>query len=313
MSTSHATLPRQSPSSDRVLVVGCGRGLGVLLRALVELQLELTVIVAAAEYVGPGAPERGPGPSPAVAELQRALEAMADDEVALARAMRRRLTIDRLGRHPLGNLVLHSLTSGFGDLGTASAWLGLQLGIKGSVLPATVQPLKFRVRARPPGPDEPPPAWSHAVDQLRFIPERPGVPACVISAIRRAEAILLAPGSLFSGMLVAAAVPGIAEALRATPARIVWICNLEAENAETAIDQLEVVRHHGVRIDTALYDPTSALGRSSERLAERGVEVIARPLHAPESRVHDAQLLRCAVTELLGRRITSTPDVSRPG
>ena len=270
-----------------------------MLRALTDLGLELTVIVATAEYVGPGAPKSGPGPSLAVAELHQALEALADDRIALARAMRRPLTIDRLGRHPLGNLMIHSLASGFGDLERASAWLGAQLGVGGEVLPATVQPLTFTVRPERPQPGRPPPAWTHALDRLRFIPQRPPVPAQAISAIRAADAILLAPGPLFRGTLVAAAVPDIARALRSTQAWIVWICNLEPEDGETAGDQLDVLLHHGVRIDAALYDPESGLGRSSKRLSERGVETIPRSLRALSSRVHDRQLLGSALTDLV--------------
>jgi uncharacterized cofD-like protein len=313
MSTSPETLPRRSPSSSQILVVGCGRGLGVVLRALRELGPELTVIVAAAEYVGPGAPEPGPGPSPALGELRRALEALTDDKVALARAMRRPLTIDRLGRHPLGNLVIHSLASGFGDLGRASVWLGTQLGIGGAVLPATLEPLKFTVQEGRPPPHEPPPAWSHVFDQLNFIPQRPRAPAAVISAVRGAKVILLTPGALFRGSLVAAAVPEIAQTLRATHARIVWICNLEPESGETASDQLHVLCRHGIRVDAALCDPASGLGQSARRLPEEGVETIMRPLRAASSGVHDQQLLRSALDEVIGLPITSTPDALRPG
>ncbi len=270
-----------------------------MLRALADLGLELTVIVAAAEYVGADAPKSGPGPSPAVAELHQALEALADDRVALARAMRRPLTVDRLGRHPLGNLMIHSLASGLGDLERASAWLGEQLGIGGEVLPATLQPLSFTVLRGRGAPGRPPPTWVHALDRLSFIPQRPPVPAQAISAIRAADAVVLAPGPLFRGALVAAAVPDIARALRSTPAWIVWVCNLEPEDGETAGDQLDVLAGHGVRIDAALYDPDSGLGPSSERLAERGVETIPRSLRARTSRVHDRQLLRSALTELV--------------
>lgn len=270
-----------------------------MLRALLDIGLQLTVIVAAAEYMGSGAPKPGPGPSPAMAELHEALEALADDRVALVRAMRRPLTIDRLGRHPLGNLMIHSLASGLGDLERASVWLGAQLGVGGEVLPATVQPLSFTVRPGRARPDWPA-MWAHALDHLSFIPQRPPVPAQAITAIHAADAVLLAPGPLFGGMLVAAAVPDIARALRSTPAWIVWVCNLEPEDGETAGDQLDVLLRHGVRIDAALYDPDSGLGPSSERLAERGVETIPRSLRARTSRVHDKQLLCSALTELVG-------------
>ncbi len=275
----------------------------MVLRAAIDLGVELSVIVATAEFAGARArpPSASAGPSPAVRELQRAFDALAGDEVALARAMRRPLTLDRLGRRPLGNLMIHSLAAGFGDLGRASAWLGAQLGLEGEVLPASVHPLAFTVG---PGPAQagPTAAWVRARDRVQLTPERPEVPSGVTRAIGTADVVLLAPGSLFRATLVAAAIPDIAAALRSTSAQIVWICNMEPEDGETACDQLDVLVGHGLRVDAALYDPDCALGRSCARLAGRGVHTIARPMRAAVPGAHDPAMLRAALSDLVRER-----------
>ena len=51
------------------------------------------------------------------------------------------MTIERLGRQPLGNLMIGSVARAFGDYGTATKWLGEKLGVAGAVLPATTQPV----------------------------------------------------------------------------------------------------------------------------------------------------------------------------
>lgn len=256
------------------------------------------MIVAAAERVGPGAPEPPEGSDLAAAgELRRSLEALTDDEIALSRAMRRPLTIDRLGRHPLGNLVIRSLASAFGDLGTASSWLSAQLGITGSVLPATPEPLQFTIEVQPAPPGEP--SSSHALDRIRFIPDRPRVSAGVVTGVRRAGLVLVAPGSLFRSVLVATAIPDIAKALRVTPARVIWICNLVPEHGETVNEHFAALRRHGVRVDAVLYDPDASLRLEAQEFHDQGVATIPRRLVGATCGVHDPQLLRAALSELL--------------
>lgn len=277
------------------MVLGRGHGLGSVLRALRELGAELTVVVAVAEDVGAGAAEPEPETDPALSELRRSLEALSGDQVALARALRRPLMIDRLGRHPLGNLLLQSLASAFGDLGAASTWLAAQLGISGSVLPATAEPLKFEVESGCAGPED-------TVSRLRLIPEHPHVAPPVISAIRAADLVLLAPGSLYRSVLVACAIPDIREALRVTEARVLWICNLESVQGGSENEEFAALRRHGVRIDAVLYDPMAGIRLDAERLRDQGVETIPRRLGASTRGSHDTQLLRSALAQLVAAR-----------
>lgn len=255
------------------------------------------MIVVAADYAGPGAPLPGHRADSAVVELRRSLEALSGDEVALSRAMRRPLMVDRPGCLPLGNLLLRSLTSGFGDLGHASLWLGARLGIRGSVLPATVEPLKFTIEPGSPCPAQHAPDSEHALDRVRLIPERPEVTPGLVGAIRRAGLVLLAPGSLFTGILVASAIPDIRDALCVANGPVIWICNLESEHGETANEQFAALRWREVRTDAILYDPGSSLGIEVRQLSEEGVATIPRPLIGLGRTVHDPELLRAALTE----------------
>ncbi len=282
-----------------------------MLRSLRESDHELAVIVATAEDATPGARSSDVSDR-AVAELRESLEALTDDEEALARAIRRPLTIDRLGRHPLGNFVIQTLASAFGNLGEASAWLGEQLGIRGWVLPATIEPLKFKIETLSKAPVDPA-GTGRRLDgpRLTLIPERPRVSTTVVNAIERASLALLAPGPLFGRVLAASAIPDIAAALADTPARVVWICNLSPEPGETANDQLAALGRHGIRIDAALYDPAAPLQLAPNPVTDRSVELIARQLGGPVPGIHDRELLRAALTELAAGAPTSTPDVQR--
>jgi uncharacterized cofD-like protein len=289
-------------------VLGGGHGLAAVLRALSADDVELDVIVTIADDGGSSGALRRRREGPAVGDLRRSLLALTDDEVVLAQAFARPVTINRLGRHPLGNLVIRSVADAFGDLTEATQWLGEQLGIVGRVLPATAEAVSLIADA---GDvllhgESAIGAATQDIGHLRFSPERPAVPAAVLEAIARAEWVLLAPGSLFTSTLAASAIPDVAAALRSTPARILWIPNLEPDERETAgmtaADHLAAVRRHGVRIDGVLYDPAAKLRFKSERLERRGLVAWPYPLRGEHSGVHDPRLLRAALGEVLGDR-----------
>jgi 2-phospho-L-lactate transferase/gluconeogenesis factor (CofD/UPF0052 family) len=241
-------------------VLGRGRGLGSVLQALRGTDAEVTAIVTTAEAAGAGASPDTDSES-AVADVRRSLEALSGEEVALSRAMRRSLTIERRGRRPLGNLLLQSLSSGFGDLGEASLWLGEQLGIAGRVVPATAVPL-------------------------------------AVNAIREADLVLLAPGRVRAGVTVASAIPDIGSALRATAALVIWICNLRSEKGETASEQLAILRAGDVRVDAILYDPSAGAPVRLGEVRRQGVAPFARRLAKRGGEAHDAQLLCAALADV---------------
>jgi uncharacterized cofD-like protein len=291
--------------TKRIAILGGGHGLASVLRALRDDCGELTVIVTIGDDGGSSGRLIRKGAGPAVGDLRRSLVALTGEEVVLGRALMRPVTVNRLGCHPLGNLMILSIADAFGDLARATQWLGERLEISGKVLPATAEPVSLvgeaggelihgesaigATRAR--------------VRRLRFIPERPAIPRAVLEAIEYADLCLLAPGSLFTSVLAASAAPDVASALAHTAARVVWICNLEPDAIETAgmaaSDHLGALRRHGVRVDAALYDPRAELHFEAAELAGERVEALPRPLQGHHRGTHDPALLRAAVQELL--------------
>jgi len=289
---------------ERVTVIGGGHGVASVLRALRDGPYVLTVIVTAADDGGSSGELRRRAGGPAVGDLRRSLIALAGNDVALARALALPLTIEGLGRHPLGNLIIRSLADAFGDLETACAWLAAQLGIRGRVLPATVEPVSLLAHAggRLIHGESAIGRANARIRRLRFSPERPRVSPTALHAIAHADWILLGPGSLYTSVLATCALPEIASALSDTPARVVWICNLQAQPGETeglsAANHLAAIRRHGVRVDTVLYDPTAELRFTPHQLARARVHGISRPLRNGKPGLHDPTLLHHALREL---------------
>jgi uncharacterized cofD-like protein len=88
---------------------------------------------------------------------------------------------------------------------------------------------------------------------------REETPPCeaAIRAIRRADVIVIGPGDLYTSILPNLLVHGIADAIRASEARKIYICNLMTKHGETdgfrASDFVrEIHRYLGGRVDRAI-------------------------------------------------------------
>ena len=66
-----------------------------------------------------------------------------------------------------------------------------------------------------------------------FLREDPEACADALKAIRRADVIVLGPGDLYTSILPNLLVKGIAEAIHASEARTVYVCNLMTKHGET--------------------------------------------------------------------------------
>jgi uncharacterized cofD-like protein len=238
--------------------------------------------------------------------MRRTLIALTRDEDR-AGALAAPVRDARLGQHPLGNLLLCSLTRACGDLETASRRLGEELGVSARVLPAAAQSVSL-IAASNRGlirGESAIGASGNRIETLSFDPEQPAVPSHVIEAIDEADWVLLGPGSLFTSVLAVGALPAIRSAVAHTGADVLWICNLTPQIPETAgmsaADHLAALRRHAVRVDRVLYDPAAALHFTPSELITLDLNWLARPLVNNHPDRHDPALLADALRELFSR------------
>jgi uncharacterized cofD-like protein len=240
-----------------------------------------------------------------VGDLRRSLIALSDGTSLLATVMSGPLDTS-YGRHPVGNLLIQALTDSLGDLEASSRALGQWLGISGCVLPASVEPVRLladtgdQVIAGESAIGD----SADRIRRLRFDPQWPRTPLAAVQSILAADWVLLAPGSLYTSTLATSALPQIVPAVARTSGRVLWLCNLEPEQAETAHmtadDHLSALRNHGVRVDDVLYDPDAKLHFTPATLARNRIAGFAWPLQAGSRAVHDPRLLGAALESILG-------------
>jgi uncharacterized cofD-like protein len=186
---------------------------------------------------------------PAVGDLRNCLVALSGSDSRLADIFQYRFAAGGgLEGHALGNLIVTALYMKTGSLMQAIELASQLLPIRGRALAATETPSTLCaafadgtiVRG-----ESNITAASRAIAHVWLDPDSP--PACpgVLEAISAADAIVLAPGSLYTSLIPNLLVAGVADAIRRSAAVKILVCNLMTQPGETdgfsASDHLRVV------------------------------------------------------------------------
>jgi uncharacterized cofD-like protein len=289
-----------------VIAFGGGHGLSVALHALREYAGAITAVVSVADDGGSSGRLRRDLDIPAPGDLRRCLVALASADGPWADAFEHRFGAGELAGHALGNLVLAGLCETLGDLVAALDEAGRLLGAVGRVLPATLDAVSLTADVggrRVTGQVAIADAGRHArIRDVRLEPEDPRVPDDARRALREADQVLLAPGSLFTSTVAVLAVPELRAAIAGAGGVVVQVANLASEHETRGLDgtdHLAAVRAHGGRVDVFLYDPDHGLPVDEARV--RDLEAVPYPasIARPDSGGHDPVQLAKALSALL--------------
>lgn len=288
----------------RVVALGGGHGTAVTLRAARLYAQEVTAIVSVADDGGSTGRLREQLDVVALGDLRKCLVALADDGSVLARAFEHRFAGGDLAGHALGNVVLAGMVEAAGGLVAGIDETAALLGAAGRVLPATVERVVLKaVGDRGEVNGQVAVSQAGRIEQVSLVPEGCAAPEEALAAIEAADQIVIGPGSLYTSVLAAGAVEGIARAICAAHAQRVYVCNLRPQLPETAgygvAEHVAALGRHGVDVDVVLWDPSSGMESGSPR-----VGVVGRPLAGRNGLVHDPAKLAVALSDLLasGRR-----------
>lgn len=297
-----AATPAGAPGRRlRVVAVGGGHGLAATLRSLRCLPVEPTAVVSVADDGGSTGRLREDSDRAAPGDIRKCLVALAGAEGPLTRVMEHRFAAGELEGHSFGNLLLAALEESEGGLLDSVQVVSDLLELQGTVLPATEVPVEL-VATLEDGAEVVGQAAIAATAGLSRVELRPrcSPPEAVLDAVTTADAIVLGPGSLYTSVLAAAVVPELCEAVGASQAPLVYVCNLRPQQHET--DGYDVAAHvaalarHGFDPDVVLHDPdTLAAGD-----AAGDPRLVAAPLAAPSGLAHDRSLLAAALSRVLG-------------
>lgn len=239
---------RQEP---RIVVIGGGTGLSVLLKGLKKYSSELTAIVTVSDDGGSSGRLRAELGVLPPGDIRNCLVALAETETLMDQVFQHRFYQDgSLQGHNLGNLLLVALTEITGDFVSAIKEVSRVLAVRGRVLPATLEHVALGADMEDGSTiygETSIRRYGRRIRRLFLTPECMPIPE-TLQAITEADAIILGPGSLYTSIIPNLLVSGVADAIAASNAVTFYISNIMTELGETdgfdAADHLRVIVDH---------------------------------------------------------------------
>ena len=109
--------------------------------------------------------------------------------------------------------------------------------------------------------------------ELRLLPEDVTAGARAVRAIIDADQIVVGPGSLYTSVIATLAVPGIADAVNRSRAKLVSVANLITQDAETlgmdAVDHIDALMKLG-----RIRPPAALVAEAGPIVAPPGLEAV---------------------------------------
>jgi uncharacterized cofD-like protein len=244
--------PPMLTRKPRIVVIGGGTGLSVMLRGLKQKPLDITAIVTVADDGGSSGILREELQIPPPGDIRNVLSALADTEPLLAEVLNYRFSNGTgLAGHSLGNLILAAMTDITGDFVTGITELSRIFAVRGRVLPAANQAIVLKAEMVDGSivvGESTIPKSGLAIRKVFIEPADVEALPEAVQALQEADAILIGPGSLYTSIIPNLIVPKLAEAIVASKAVKLFVCNVMTQPGETdnysVSDHLAAVHAH---------------------------------------------------------------------
>ncbi len=295
-----------APSSERtirVVAIGGGTGLSTLLRGLKlyvarpsdgrpeldeprpgdgeapPLIRELTAVVTVTDDGGSSGRLREDMKMLPPGDVRNCMVALSEDEHLLSKLFRYRFRQGELDGHSFGNLFVAALTEITGDFAQAVQMSSQILAARGRIFPATNTNVTLAATMRDGSlvrGETNITASNLRISELMLEPALAEPLPETLEAIAAADLITLGPGSLYTSLVTNLLVRGIPEALAASKATRVYICNLMTQANEsldlTASQHIETILRHarGRIFDFALINTAPISPSRLEQYAREG-------------------------------------------
>jgi len=295
----------------RVVAIGGGHGLSTLLHGLKEYTNNITAIVTVADDGGSSGRLRREMDVLPPGDIRNCLVALANEEDLVGRLFQFRFSEGKdLKGHNFGNLFITAMSRVTGDFEKAVKESSKVLAVRGSVVPSTVANVvlvaEHRDGSRTEGesniPDNKSPIKRMYIKPGNCVPTKEA-----IEAVRKAEVIVVGPGSLYTSILPNLLIKGLADAIRKSKARKIYVCNVMTQPGET--DNYKVSSHIKAITDHAgagIIDYVIVNGgRVPEHLFSKYAELNAYPVEL------DSDEVRQFGCEIIKTNIISAEDYIR--
>jgi len=290
----------------KVLVIGGGTGNFVALRGLKRYDVDLTAVVSMADDGGSTGILRDELGVLPPGDVRQCLVALSNSSRLLRSLMNYRFENGNLGGHSFGNLLLSALEKVTGSFEKGVEEAGKLLLIKGKVLPVTVHQvrLKMILNNRKILEGEKEIYLSQDIDKgykSIYLEPYPKVNPSVLEEIAHADLIVIGPGGWYTSVIPNILVDGVADALRKSQAKKVFINNLMNRRGQTT----------GFKVGHYMKEITSYIGEdifdyilvNGAKPSEDLIEKYAEEGELVENNIDDERVI---LADLLGPMVLSS-------
>ena len=246
---------RYRSRGPRIVTIGGGTGMSVLLRGLKEHTDNISAIVTVGDDGGSSGRLRENFGVLPPGDFRNCLIALSDDETLVRDLFQYRF--DRgegLEGHSFGNLFIAAMTDITGNFEAALEEFSRVLAVHGRVLPATNENLHLSAKLFDGTVVDGESNIGNnggVIEEMMIRPQDAAAVPAAIEAVLEAEMIVIGPGSLYTSILPNLLVKGIAEAVLNAEAEKLYICNVATEQGETigytVADHLAALQQHTSR------------------------------------------------------------------
>ena len=228
----------------KVVTIGGGTGLSVLLRGLKKYPLEITAVVTVADDGGSSGKIRSDMNIPSPGDIRNVIAALSDVEPYLEKMFQYRFDSGEVKGHPVGNLMIAAMTDIHGDFSTAVKVMSRILNVRGTVLPTTNDIATLNavlsdgeiIRG-----ESSITKAGGVIDHVYITPSRVKPNEDVLKAIEEADYIIMGPGSLYTSIIPNLVISKVSEKIRESKAKKIYVCNVMTQHGET--DNYSVCDH----------------------------------------------------------------------
>lgn len=228
---------RRLEHGPRILAIGGGTGLSVLLQGIKQYTYNITAVVTVADDGGSSGRLRQQFDMVAPGDIRNCLVALANEETMMRELFQYRFKKDtEFSGHSFGNLFLTAMTQVTGDFEKAIKESSKVLSIRGRVLPSTVEKVVLvaeHADGRVTEGEAKIPRINSPIKKIFIRPQGAAAASDVIQAIREAELIILGPGSLYTSVIPNLLIKDIRQAIIDAEVSKIYVCNIMTQPGET--------------------------------------------------------------------------------
>jgi len=222
--------------NKKVVIIGGGTGMSILLRGLKQFPLDITAIVSVCDSGRTTGKLRDEFNIPAVGDIRKVLIALSETEPLVEKLLSYQFDEDSsLNGHKVGNILLTATKNITGNISDGIEALGKVLKLKGKVVPLTedVVTLMGEMEDGTIIESEHNITADNRAVKTVYYKEEPEVTSEALQAVRDADIIILSMGSLYTSIIPNLICDEMIKEIEKSKAKIMYVCNMMTQPGET--------------------------------------------------------------------------------